>query len=107
MEIYIGRILRTWIHVRIVAEEAGEHLEAVHGARGASPRAGPFRARRRVVAPPAALELEHPAAGAAARAPVEVVRRRAPVEAHCKDRLKQRARSRMQTMCTCVPSKVN
>ena len=74
----------TWVHGGIVAEHAGEDLELVHEAGGPSARARPLGARPLVVAPPTALELEQPAASAGAGAAVEVVRRRAPVEAHCK-----------------------
>lgn len=73
----------TWIHGRVVAEDAGEHFELGHEPCGSSPRPGPLRARRHVVAPAAALELEQPAAHSGAGAAVQVVRRRAPVEAHC------------------------
>lgn len=79
-EVEVGR---TWIHGLIAAEHAGEDLELGHEPGGPSPRPGSVRARRHVVAPPATLELEQPAASAGAGAAVEVVRRRAPVEAHC------------------------
>ena len=79
-----GTARGTWVHGGIVAENAGEDLELVHEAGGPSARAGPLGARPLVVAPPAALELEQPPASTITSAAVEMLRRRAPVEAHCK-----------------------
>ena len=76
-------VTRTWIPGREVAEDAGENLDLGHEAGGPPARPGPVGARPHVVAPAAALELEQPAARAGAGAAVQVVRRRAPVEAHC------------------------
>ena len=82
----VRRLVRpsyTWIHGRTVAEDAGEELDLGHEPGGSSARPGPLRARPHVVAPAAALELEQPVPRACAGAAVQVVRRRAPVEAHC------------------------
>jgi hypothetical protein len=71
----------TWIHGQTVAEDAREELDLDHEPGGPSTRPGPLRTRPHVVAAADALELEQPVPRACAGVAVQVVRRRAPVEA--------------------------